>query len=546
MRRLIVGQLTFSRLFYVLLFLLLILIVCTFRDYGITWDEQWHATYGTYIIWWYTSLFRNHKALEYMTMDFYGGFFEVVAQGAARFSPFGPFETRHLISALFGFLGVVYAFRLGKLLAGPFAGFLSALFLVLTPRFYGHAFFNNKDIPFAVMYLVSVYYIIKSVEFMPRLSRGMMVTLGIAIGLDIGIRFNGIILFGYLVLAFVLWLLVRRIPEPGSRGMMAKVRSAVATFAPRFLLVVAISYGTALVWWPAAQVDPIGQPLKVLTETYNHLWMNEVFFEGVSVPVGELPWYYIEKWFLITLPEFYFIALGIAAGLFGFAVVRRRNICKDDGFIGLSVLLAAALFPVAYAIVTGIVLYDSERHFLFIVPLLAVLAAVPVSAFLTQSRFTALRWIVAAMIVCALVATAAEMRSLHPYEYLYFNRIFAGGFKEGAKSYETDYWGATYKEGAEWIVKNYQRINGRKVKVASCSFPFSTEYFLPKDGFDYVGSYDYLKKMTGKDPDLFLATTRWHCHQTFNGRIVHIVERQGVPLLYVKEIGDSEKPSRPY
>ena len=504
MRRLPGSQHTFLRLFYVLLLLDLILIIYTFRDYGVTWDEQWHATYGTYIIWWYTSLFRNRKALEYMTMDFYGGFFEVIAQSAARFSPFGPFETRHLISALFGFIGAAYAFRLGKLMAGPSAGLLSAVFLVLTPRFYGHSFFNNKDIPFAVMYLVSVYYIIKSIEFLPRISGRMMLTLGIVIGLCIGIRFNGIILFSYLVLGFVLWLLVRRIPEPGSLGTMAKVKSAVATFVPRYLLVVSISYGTALVWWPAAQVHPISQPIKVLTETYNHLWTNKIVFEGASVPVADLPWYYLEKWFLITMPEFYFIALGIVAGLCGFAVFRRRNICQDGGFIGLSVLVTAALFPVAFALATGVVLYDSERHFLFIVPPLAVLAAVPVSVFLTQSRFMALKLIVAAMIVWSLLATAAEMRSLHPYEYIYFNRIFGGGFKEGAKFYETDYWGASYKEGAEWVVKNYQGINGRKVKVASCSFPFSTEYYLPNDRFEYVGSYDYLKKMTGRHLTSFL------------------------------------------
>jgi hypothetical protein len=310
--------------------------------------------------------------------------------------------------------------------------------------------------------------------------------------------------------------------------------------------VAGIAYGTALVWWPAAQVDPLGQPVKVLTETYNHLWTNRVLFDGVSVPVGDLPWYYIEKWFLITLPEFYFVAFAIAAGLFGFVLVRRQKIWHHEHFVGLAVLAVAALFPFAFAIATGVVLYDAERHFLFVIPPLAILAAVSLSVFVMQSRVGVLRWLAVALIVWSLFMTAAEMWALHPYEHIYFNRLFGGGIKEAAKSFETDYWGSSYKEGVEWVVKNYKRLNGRKVKVASCSFPFSTEYFLPKDRFEYIGSYDYLKKMKGLHPDVFLATTRWNCHQTFDGRVVHVVEREGIPLLYVKEIADSAQPSRPY
>jgi hypothetical protein len=319
----------------------------------------------------------------------------------------------------------------------------------------------------------------------------------------------------------------------------------VVTFVPKSLLVVAISYGTALAWWPAAQVDPIRQPLKVWTTTYKHVFTSKVFFDGALVSAEDLPWYYIVKWFWITLPEFYFVAMAIALATFGLAVIRRQNICRHERFIGLSLLVVAALFPVAFVIATGVVLYDGERHFLFIAPPLAILAAMSVSVFLAQVRFRLLRFIVVVIMLCSFIATAAEMRSLHPYEHIYFNRLFGGGIKEAAKSFETDYWGSSYKEGVEWVVKNYKGSKGRKVKIASCSFPFSTEYFVPKDGFEYVGSYDYAKKMTGH-PDVFLATTRWNCHQTLTGRIVHIVERKAVPFLYIKEIADSAKPSRPY
>jgi peroxiredoxin family protein len=38
-----------------------------------------------------------------------------------------------------------------------------------------------------------------------------------------------------------------------------------------------------------------------------------------------------------------------------------------------------------------------------------------------------------------------------------------------------------------------------------------------------------------EDPDIVLATTRDECHRGVDGRVLHVVARQGTPLLYVIE-----------
>jgi hypothetical protein len=94
------------------------------------------------------------------------------------------------------------------------------------------------------------------------------------------------------------------------------------------------------------------------------------------------------------------------------------------------------------------------------------------------------------------------------------------------------------------MVKKYQhRAAAPKPKVASCSVPTSTTYYLPADQFEYAGSIDV--GMTG-EPDLFFATTRWKCDTTYDGRIVHTVTRQDTPLLYVKELapGTPRSPAK--
>src|SRR5512132_3377102 len=136
----------------VLLVVLLALVATTFLDYGITADEGVQQRYGRRIVRWYATLGHDRAATEANNLFLYGGAFELVVQAAEAFSPLGVYDTRHLVNALFGVAGIAGAWGLGRLLGGPPAGFLSALFLALTPGYYGHCFANPKDIPFAALY----------------------------------------------------------------------------------------------------------------------------------------------------------------------------------------------------------------------------------------------------------------------------------------------------------------------------------------------------------------------------------------------------------
>ena len=73
--------------------------------------------------------------------------------------------------------------------------------------------------------------------------------------------------------------------------------------------------------------------------------------------------------------------------------------------------------------------------------------------------------------------------------------------------------------------------------MASCSFPLSTSYFLLKGRFEYVESYQDRQRVFDK-PDLLLVTTRRNCQKALNGKLLHMVARKGVPLLYVIEVSN--------
>ena len=190
-------------LFYLLL-LYAFLILTTFPKYGVNPDEAGHIDYGESVYVWYETLFQERGIFTRANIWLYGGFYDALVHLVTLVSPLGLHDTRHLCNALVGLIGVVGAYKLGGLLGNRWVGFAAALFLVLTPRYYGHAFFNHKDIPFAVAFLWSTYYILQGVGHLPQLPRALIWKTGLALGLSLGIRVGGFVLVGYLGLFYAL------------------------------------------------------------------------------------------------------------------------------------------------------------------------------------------------------------------------------------------------------------------------------------------------------------------------------------------------------
>jgi hypothetical protein len=533
---------------YVLFGVHALLIILTFRDYGITFDEDWHYSYGDRIINWYSSGFRDPGALEYWTLVNYGGFFITLVRLVTLVSPIGPFETAHLINAFFGFGAVIGVWKLGKLIAGSPVGFLAAIMLVLTPRFYGHSFNNPVDIPLATLFVFALYYLIQVLRSMPNPPRGLIVKLGLAIGLALGIRVGATILVVYFVLGIVLYLAGHWLRRANSTHGARDVRSVLLGSARTFLAICSIAYVVMLVWWPAAQVSPIRHPLRTLRHMTGFLYEFPVFFEGHFISNTELPWYYVPKWFLVVLPEFYFVALGAGLPALAMAIagaLRSRNVNAGDllqQHLGMLVLIIAVIMPVLYVVLTTPLGYDEIRHYLFVVPPLAVIAAISLGHAVRHFRASLVAWAAVVVVSASKGLTLFDMGELHPHQYVYFNRLFGGGVAEAAKSFELDYWGNSYREGVQWLVQNYpSKKDGERVTVASCSYSLSTSYFLPPDRFEYVGSLEKGQIMPEHvTPDVLLATPRWDCDKKLAGDVIHVVARQGAPLLTIVEVSPLE------
>src|ERR1700735_3794928 len=85
----------------------------TFRDYGLGWDDYTHAEYADLLLKMYGSGFKDIGALSFANLYMYGGGFDMAAALLHKVIPLELFETRRLLGAVVGVIGLAVTWRLG-------------------------------------------------------------------------------------------------------------------------------------------------------------------------------------------------------------------------------------------------------------------------------------------------------------------------------------------------------------------------------------------------------------------------------------------------
>lgn len=507
-------------------------VLASFGDYGAGWDALRQKEYGHMVLSYWLSGGGDVSALGYFNLHLYGGLFEAIAAALSRIFPWGEMETRHLLTALCGLLGVAGAWRLAGRLGGARAGFWAALLLLLLPTYYGHMFINSKDVPFAAGYVWTLYYLVLALERMPAVPRGIALKLGLALGCTLAVRAGGLVLGVYLAAAAAGWLLWR-LARTGRRQIGADLWNLCASLLPAVVL----AWLIMLLAWPWAQHHPLAGPFNALFELGHFKWPGQVLLAGREVTASTLPWQYLPRYLAVKLPP---ALLGLLVLAPPAAIFLGRG--RTRGRIGAVALVClAALFPPVYVMASHAVIYDGLRHLIFMLPPLCVLAGLTLAALCARARALG-RWApgaAALLAAAALAPTALAMARLHPYEYVYYNAL-TGGTAGAQGRYELDYWGTSYAEAARWLAGHLQKelgpkLAGRRFWVYSCGNSFSSSYYFPPF-LSHTGSQ--------KKADFFLGYSRGDCQDTVPGKLMHIVRAGGADLCFIKDLRPSHRAWR--
>ena len=366
------GMPLWDRLAWALFVVAAALVIVTFTDYGVTWDEDVHSWYGFFVLGYYLSFFHDLRAFHWGDLYNYGAAFDLTAAVIDRISPFGIYETRHLLNGSVGVVGIIGAWKLGRALRGPRAGFIAALFLLLTPNYYGQMFNNPKDVPFAVGMVWAMYYLVRIMAELPRPRGRLVVKFGMATGLALGVRVGGLLLFGYLGLALLLFALWRGLE---TRRPGAFAAAGWTSFRRVLLPAVMMAYPVMLLFWPWAQQAPFSHPLQTLAYFSHEIFPFRTLFAGRYFPATDLPWAYLPTYIVLALPELILVLL-VASPFVALAIAWQRGLALErTPALQLLILGFAIVFPVAYAVAIKAVLFDGMRHFIFVLPLIAALTA---------------------------------------------------------------------------------------------------------------------------------------------------------------------------
>ena len=496
-------------------------------DSGLSYDEEVQFVYGDLILAWYRSGFVERGALDYRNLYLYGGLFDLSAQWlvSTGLAPWGPYETRHVFTALIAVLGVVATWKAAAKIGGPSAGFLAGLTLALTPCWVGHGLFNPKDIPFAAA-AAFVVYATMSIALGPPLVRWTdVLRAGAAFGFALGVRPGGMFLGAFLLLA-ALGRIALDVRETPWRRLVLRVFAALGRLACALPLVWALMLSA----WPWAQIEPFQRPFEAAKIAAHFDWGGHMRFNGRTITTDDIPLTYLPVWFAVTLPETYLVA--VLAGLAALVAALRVRAVERTRALAVLCLIAFVLVPYVGVVIKRPIIYDAHRHFLFLLPPMAALCGVGLSALLRAVQIPrAFRFATLGVWSALAVLVLVDMVRIHPYEYVYFNRSY-GGLAAAKDNFETDYWGASFREGFKWVTKHIPPQGDAPVRVAVCDqSPGKWQLNYYRERWK-VGDRYVVVRAERKRYDVYLAYTRNDCHKR-PGEVLHVVKRDGTPLLYV-------------
>ena len=494
----------------ILLAVSLLIGIFTLNGYGDSWDDLSLRKYAAKSLEAYGTWFARGEVQ--ITTEDLGSYGPSYVMAVALLSQDNP-DLRHFIYFVTFLAGAWAFYMLGlRWLSQPAA--LGATLLYLTqPVLWGHAFFNPKDTPFLSLFLLSIYFGLKLFDESPNPIQGSDRRTALLTALWLGSVFSLFLLTDtfhtaivnlvhaakagetniisltasdirtaapelYIQKYFTLFLRLRAVffllssffflfhksfrslhPSAFTRSVYPSVflgfTSSLRVLGPFAGLIVAyyalrkhgrksiptlIAYAvTAIIvmylTWPYLWTNPLGNFIASIKTMSLYPWSGQVLFNGQQFASTELPASYLPVLLglQLTEPLWALTLIGVVAA--GIRLREKREL------IELSILWL--ILPLFGFIVMRTALYDNFRQVFFILPPLFWLAGVAIE----QVKRPAFQM---ALIVLAALPGIVDGIRLHPYEYIYYNR-FIGGVDGAQGRFELDYWGASYREAAEFV-----------------------------------------------------------------------------------------------
>lgn len=450
----------------------------------------------------------------------------------ARLGLVDPIDAHHLVLLFYVAALLVVLHRFAWRRHGPWAAAVACLCLLIYPRFWGELHNNIKDVPSAVLQTLVILLFVEGVE--TRRRRTILLAAGLW-GAALATKANALMV----PLILLPWWLATRIERARASGPPASSIGAALTAAPL------VGAAVCAVAWPWLWLD-----------FPEHLWLHLEFLMSKAADV-ESGWKVMPLVnTVITMPlgVMALIALGLAAMI--------RHAWTTHRLVGEHLLLGAwVLLPVLRACLPGARDYDVIRHWIEIVPALALIAGIGVQGLLERlgaipglhealSRSRSRAAIACGTMLITLGPAVHWNVTRHPHQIVFYNRLIGGlaGAQARGLPDATDYWVSSYRQGLRWINEHAAPGSLLLVGVAEQAVLFVADLRVRADVHVQPTQRlapDTLRRMIDGHPApvyvMYVTRTDWYPWYVTEfleiAPRVHAIEVDGAPILEIRELG---------
>ena len=468
----------YKKLVVFLSFSVFFIIGCSiYNDYGISTDEPFHRLMGFYWLNYIAEHFPQFSISENINLTLYSirvSSFEIIANLEPNDFVYGIifdvplafievlfnikdpkiyFELRHLLNFLLFFLSSIFFY---KILLFRFVDWklslIGTFFLILSPRIFANSFYNNKDLIFLSLLIISIFFALK---FLKNANLINSFYFAFFAALCTSSRILGILLVFIIIIFFLITI---------STKYKKKINDI------KFILFSISLYVLFTIFlWPYLWDNPLKNfvnAFKIFTDYPRHMYL---LYNASYIKTNALPWHYSINWIVITTPIIYliFFIIGYFSIFLAFAkrfVNIKENSLGDDLWENFNQKIDLFIFffftlSLFLIIKFDAVLYNGWRQIYFVYPLfiyIAVLGLSRKSLFLVIIKKNS---ILLFLIGLYLLYIASQIFLMHPLQNVYFNALAE---KNVHQKYPVDYWGLANRRFLEKIMlieRNKNKIN---------------------------------------------------------------------------------------
>ena len=471
-----------SSILYFSIFLIFLLIgLNSYKDYGISIDENWHQISGEHYYSFFKGLFLNNP--EFLTLNELKQLFKVHSFKDPAIFDFSMVALTEILNIkdtkdiyLFRHLSIFFIFLIGlfyfylilkKRFNNDLFIVIGLLFLFLSPRIFANSFYNNKDLIFLSVTCIFLYY---SIVFLEKPSPGKAIIFGIFTALAFDIRIMAIIyIFAFYLMFFF--------------NFLDEKNFFINKFKNLFFAIISTIFFVYL-FWPYLWVDPLKNLIDYFSVIRTETPAIQTLYLGDYIFTKSTPWHHDIIWILFTSPLTIVILFIIGFLLQSIHIFKNfMNVEKKDHkfwynkkeLIDFYIFLAFTL--IFFMRLKFGVNYDGWRQIYFLYPLIIILGLYGLEYLKRIIKNTIIIKFLFIIVFLELIFLSIWNYKNHPYQFVYFNPIFKSLTKN---NFELDYWGISNRSVLEQIFHINEKNDFKVVTISYTSLNDSLRILDPK------------------------------------------------------------------